>query len=240
MTVSVAIATHPSRAGLLTRTLETLRADRAVSVVEDDGRGAWPTLRRAWEVGITAGASHHVVLQDDVLCCRDLLPACDQIADLAPTRIVSLFKCGAIIMSAWERGERWLECPTLSWAQGTLMPVWAVSRVLRYSAAKVRPECPHDDARFSVYLLATRQRALITVPCLLEHAAPDSSLIGPSHRALAGNTRRAGLWLGEGWSALSVDWRLGLNTPHRIQGHRPREYASMLKDPARFLSELDR
>jgi hypothetical protein len=68
--VSVAIAAHPKRAQQAHALAAQL--DRDASIVWDQGNNEWATHERAWAAH-DPSATHHLVLQDDAVVCRDLI-----------------------------------------------------------------------------------------------------------------------------------------------------------------------
>ena len=73
----------------LMRSLGGLREIRAETVYfhverDVDRSGLWPTARKAWKRGLYTDCTHHLVIQDDVLACRNFLKAAKILAELKP------------------------------------------------------------------------------------------------------------------------------------------------------------
>ena len=89
--LSVSVMAHPSRSHWVHELRERVGIEYA-NVAWDRGLGIWDTCSRAWEMHDPA-ATHHLVLQDDALPCRDLLAGLEAaITSQAPFETVaSLF-----------------------------------------------------------------------------------------------------------------------------------------------------
>ena len=68
--LSVAVMAHPKRADLIPALCDSIDAD--VPVVWDERNDRWDTGRRAL-LAFDPAATHHLVVQDDALVCRDLV-----------------------------------------------------------------------------------------------------------------------------------------------------------------------
>jgi len=102
--------------------LEKFRAERpdlCVDIVADTERqGSWPTYLRTLRA--TAGARHHLVLNDDITVCRDFLASVDKVIQARPGHIVSLYTNSPWVPTARARGQAWIEkslvaSPALIW-----------------------------------------------------------------------------------------------------------------------------
>jgi hypothetical protein len=213
---------HPSRAYLLPELLERLDAEaEVVTDPEPDAQmpSPWRTYRACLELP-PAGATHLLVLQDDVLPCRNLVAACEQIAAPWP---VCLFLGGAPVRTAREaartlrRGGRYVDVHRGEWVPviAVLWPVEAAARLLEWcdrDDVKLpgHPNPRSDDAVVGKWAKLNRERVTATVPSLVQHPDIEPSLIGK--RARAGRTawRVAAHWIGEE-DPLDMQW--GLTSP---------------------------
>lgn len=212
---------HPKRAEDLPGLLALLEDGRhRVRVLVDRGRGLWDTASRAWD-SWPVGATHHLVLQDDILPCRDFLQGVERALSVVPTEIVSFYCARAAQRIAVERGISWCTSRTISSALAVAMPVHDVAHWLSWCRTWVKESYPHDDARLSLWALHHGRTIYFTCPSLVEHIGFDRSLMG--HRSPAGKPRLAAVYIGSQASALGIDWSRIEGAP-RDPGAPPRSY----------------
>jgi len=173
-------------------------------VVEDwERRGPWWTARRAWMAGLRGGATHHLVLQDDVIPCRDFLEGAKAALAAVPDQPVSFYANREVVTRIRARNDSaWAVIPDACWGQGLCLPVDQIGHFLRWSDEHIEPDYPHDDDRFVLYFLSLGRFVWYTMPSLLDHAGAGRSLMGHAGRV----PQRARWFLGEEESALSIDW----------------------------------
>src|SRR6185436_3940487 len=99
-------------------------------------------------------ASHHMVIQDDVIVSPDFLAAAKVAADLFPSHPVSFFDLSKAPKQALEKDKHWVIRRTLSTGLAVMMPSAMALDVVRWVDGRFRPEIQHDDARLSWYFLA--------------------------------------------------------------------------------------
>ena len=210
MSVAARVQYHPARAALLPRLLESL-APLPTEVITDpdpDGRrNPWRCYQAC--LADPPDCTHLLILQDDVVVCRNFPAAVERIADANPDIPVSLFLGGRqfqtvrdarnsrgpyvllrphdplpVVATLWPRQ---LAVDFLTWAQANPM-------------ATGRRDPRSDDAVAGVWKSRTRTSVLCTVPSLVEHPDIEPSLI----RAKAGG-RTAARFIGDR-DPLDVDW----------------------------------
>ena len=173
-----------------------------VMVADNEREGCWPTVRRAWE---QAEGTHHLVLTDDLQLARGFWDALNQAVSLFPESPMSLFTVARGAKLAVEKGSHWC----VSWGftgAANLLPTYMIDDFLGWQH-NVK-ECPHDDARLTLWARATGIGVLTPVPCLVEHGMypsliEDSPLYGREHsKASAFQDDVTG-----------VDWTKGANDP---------------------------
>ena len=193
MTVSMSImhaSFDPERRAMLHALLRSLGdsesylAKSLVSydVIADSRRaGPWPTAKRAWQSGVTSGATHHLVLQDDTIAVPGLLASLPAIVNAVPDQIISLWcnrptvmRGAAMAGSCWIRG-------TSARGPALLMPTDVVDEFLRWQSRAIRAGAP-DDVRVSLYAHAHKRHIWSTVPSLVEHIGKESTLGHPRGR----------------------------------------------------------
>lgn len=172
--------------------------------------GIWPTMGAAM-ASIGHGATHHLVMQDDVLACRNYLRAVHMLIGRRPDDIIQLFSMRTtLIDTVRERGNNWWTCTGNVYTQAMVWPVDVVRDFLRWERAHIDPRFPNDDQRISMYNLFHNRKIWCTTPCLVEHVGFDRSEIG--HPAT--QNRVARWFLGDD-DPLALDWSVP-DAPHHI------------------------
>lgn len=203
--VSFAVMSVPERAELVAALMPKI--DREGWIIEDVAHdGPWPTARTAW-LSAHDDASHHLVLQDDVIVAPDLIAGLERMLDMCPTvarNPVSLFGISRELRKAGDAGATFLEGNGISWGQGLLLPTRLIPLFLYWCDVYVRPEYKHDDARLSLFALSQGFPVYTTIPCLVDHLQVPSVAGNPM---LAGgrHERKAAIFDPE-QSALEIPW----------------------------------
>lgn len=157
-----------------------------IGIIEDKQRqGCWPTARRALQYGIRCsalGATHHVMLQDDVVLCPDFLSQVRAAVSRCSNVPIALFARRKVISEARQQGSSWAVIPDGIWGQGYCLPSQFISPFLRWEAEHIAPDFKHDDSRLAMFLLEHQRPVWATVPSLVEHALPSNSLLGQSNK----------------------------------------------------------
>jgi hypothetical protein len=173
--LSVTIMTHPARSA---RSLQLARQypEWGLSVVTDPSPGQRPgalrTARVAWRT-IAPGATHHLVIQDDVDFQPDFFGEVVAAAARHPGEALAFFaewgsRTSSMIRIAALRGASWAEVidgyiPT----QALLLPAEAARGAAEYLARG--PDNTADDGAIREYLLREGVPQLVSVPNLVEH-----------------------------------------------------------------------
>lgn len=171
-----------------------------------DHLGPWRTARRALISSYKAQATHHILLQDDVILCDDFVPAVKELIELRPDAALSLFTPRPVVLDAKRRNTRWLRMPGGAWMQALVLPSPWIPEFIKWADTHVPPTYPHDDHRLSLWIMEFHKPSYGVAPTLADHGRLDS--------ALGHTTRLYSKWfIGEKVSALSVDWSVGLANP---------------------------
>ncbi len=212
--LSVAMMAHPKRAGMVERILSQL--DRETPVVWDECNNRWDTGRRAM-LAFDSKATHHAVIQDDVLVCRDLfagitqalrhvpdgVPVCGYVGRVRPyAEIVTM---AAVV--ARQKDASWLTMHTLNWGPLIIVPTALIPDMI--SHCDTLKDIPNYDRRLSRFFELERGVSTwYTWPSLVDHADGPSLVPGRigTDRANAAHTRVAHTFIGESASALEIDW----------------------------------
>jgi hypothetical protein len=200
------------------------------AVVKDGSRdGVWPTARRAWLEGLRYSGTHHLVLQDDIAVCQDLIPTVKKLVEMVPDNPISLFDLSRAITDALAKGSHWATRRSLSMAQGVVVPTDMILPILNWIPDHIQDDAEGDDERFSVYFLSHGIDVWYPAPSLVEHVDNGHSLLKHPDKLPTGKRRIAAAFIGKDQSGLSIDWTAGLDKPHKGWSHTLRDYERILK-----------
>lgn len=211
--LSIAIMMHPSRHEHVERMIAALNFNRTepedsrmITVCTDLWEeGVWTNGQKAWKShNLDPTATHHLVLQDDLLVCRDFIAGAEAaLAEIPDDAFCSFF-------AAYElRGEvvPW-RIDTVAWGQAIAAPASLCDEWIDWCSRHVRGEIRSYDRRFSLYTVKNHRDVWHTQPSLVEHIGAYSSLLGTGGRVF-GRERYAARFIGEDESALSIDFTIG-------------------------------
>jgi hypothetical protein len=206
MSISVSVMAHPSRAAFIPYIFEKL--GREVPVAWDRISNRWDTGRRAWQLH-DPEASHHLVLQDDVILSRDLPRALPKVIAGVQDQPISLF---ARNKKHWNpliqqclmnrRRVRWMILQRLNWGPAVLLPVADIAPMLAW----VDEHChmPNYDVRIGYWYLTQGRPVWYTMPSLVDHRIEGDSLVW-NLRSQAG--RYAKFFIGEEQCGADLNWK---------------------------------
>ncbi|MEI7033340.1 hypothetical protein [Streptomyces pratensis] len=190
--LSTVVMHHPSRSGTIRPLLDRLAplAPRLVTDPEPEGpRSPLRTAKHAWRA-VAEGATHHLVLQDDVEICQDFAEHLLSAVRARPSDVIALYvnadspSNSYAVRHAAAVGAPWAELvpgefvPTL----GLVMPAPAAVRLADFLDA-LPDRLRDDDAFVDVFCRLSDLRVTATVPNLLEHGAGLSAAGNDGHGA---------------------------------------------------------
>lgn len=177
-------------------------------IMEDsEHEGCWPTIRRCWERGQKAGATHHLVLTDDLVLADGFWDALQQIVSIFPESPISLFTVKKQAPKVLQYGTHWC----ISWGvagAANVLPVMMIPPFLEWQDRNIVPECPHDDVRLTAWITSQRIGALTPVPCLVDHGEFPSVIEGSPVFGLKHSSATA--FTGD---VRGIDWTRGADEP---------------------------
>ena len=224
--LSIAIMAVPERRALVFELLEIL--NKRVPVLWDIGhKGAKWNAERAWS-SISGNATHHLVLQDDAIPCRNFISLAENALDHSDDALVTFFNPRKEIVKAKERGDSWVRMTSFQWAQATALPVGRVSQFLRWSKNSLSKEYPHDDVALGIFAELADLPIYCTVPNLVDHRNPKEVKSDLGHNTPSSRTSYDFLADQDGYK---IDWSKGLKNPLIIR------YPSGLNDYKTWLKK---
>lgn len=201
--VSVAIMAHPKRTAFVPDLIAAL--DRPATVVWDERDDRWDTGRRAL-LAYDPAATHHAVIQDDAVVCRDLIAGLEQaLAHVPPSTPLCLYagrlrpqqRAVRQLISLANGSTSWLSMTRLLWGVGIVMPTAMIDAAVEWGDG--RPDIGNYDTRLSLWLGSQGASVWYPWPSLVDHR--DSPSLIPGRTGI----RHAHRFLGADQSAL--DWR---------------------------------
>ena len=176
-------------------------------------QGVWATAKQAWLRGLKHGATHHLVLQDDVTICKDFIAGLKKALAAKPDAPVLPYANRKICEEAAARGDHWCTIGDGAWGQGFVLPTPLIKEWLLWDARNIDPAFDHDDSRLTIWLVKTSRPSWAMVPSIVDHLATMPSQLGHNN-----STRVARRFVGVTGSALDIDWTKGLDAPLRASG----------------------
>jgi len=187
--MSAAIMTHPTRieqAGRLATKHPALNFSIACDPEPGQPRGSLRTSRLAWSQ-VTAHATHHLVIQDDVLLHPDFDPVLEAAVSAMPDRAIAFFsewgsqtsyaiRLGALAGAGWVEAVDWY-VPSLA----LVLPADAAREFDSFAENhRFRSKIEDDDLLYE-FLRELGIQTVIPVPNWAEHADGPSLAGNDSH-----------------------------------------------------------
>lgn len=205
--ISAAIMAHPKRRAMV-EDLQT-RLDRPVEVVWDEVNDRHDTGARAM-AAFDPACSHHLVIQDDVVPCRDLLAGVEAAIAATPGDCPVVFYTGSVrpfrrdidraVARAHAQDASWITMRGIYWGPAVALPTAHIEKMLGWYLGPEGGWITNYDRRMSVWYAAREAIVWYSRPSLVDHRG-DESLCGHP-----GRQRRAHMFLGADQSALDLAW----------------------------------
>lgn len=235
--VGAVVMAHPVRAESAEKVSERVGAP---IVFDDEGPPSTDTERR-WRTGIRAlrevvsqGKEWSLVIQDDAIVCRDIVPALEvALEPLGGEGLVSCYTGSGrpdqssvrrALSDARIRGECWMYTRSLNWGVALVVPTNTIEDAIEWASGPEGVGRPYDQRLGLYYRDVLNWRYWCTVPSLVDHP-PTGSLVGHEMVRVAHN------FIGENKSALEVDWgRIPEGFVAELPDNQPRR-RSILNQP---------
>jgi hypothetical protein len=174
----------------------------AFTVIRDnDGIGPWRVAKTAWAWSLRSGATHHILLQDDVEVSKDFLVAAKQIADANGNVPVSFYADTEEIWKARDMHVPWIVSHSIHVNGPALMlPTDLVAEFLRWEKGKFKDTKKEDDERIGAWAYLTENYFWFTAPSLAEHVGSQESTLKHDGASTATS------FIGREQSPVDIDW----------------------------------
>lgn len=203
-TLSIAVMAHPKRKSYI----PTLRAKigRPAQVVWDQINDRWDTGRRSL-LAYDSAKSHHMVIQDDAVTCRNLPAGVEKALRYLPQDALMGLYLGHTRSwrPVWKRAQaqhpdmRWVVMEELMWGVGVVVPTHLIDEIVEIGDRF--PEIANYDSRISAACMILGIPVWYPWPSLVSHRLGPSLVEGRGGRG-----RTAYRFIGEGASAPQMNW----------------------------------
>lgn len=207
--LSTTIMAHPKREKYVKEIQEKL--GKEVHVEWDQGISLWDTARRAW-LSYDKAATHHLVLQDDAILSKDLIPTLEEALQTISDQIVSICTIDYRMRDddrknyklKYKNGQRWYLKTDILSGVATIVPTEYIEDMINYCDTL---KSKHDDIRIINYCKLHDAQVHHSVPSLVDHrpSSKNKSLV-QNHDNRNRGERQALIFIGEENSGLDLDW----------------------------------
>lgn len=208
--LSVSIMAHPKRADFVKEIQNDLGFKAHVEW--DRGISLWDTARRSW-LSYNPKATHHLVLQDDVIISKDLIKTLEKALEYIPEDIISIctikYRFNKIELQQYtdhyNKKFPWYTHSGILSGPAIIVPVAYIEDMIKYCDTLITP---HDDLRIKTYCNLHGIPIRHSVPSLVEHKSTEEnpSLLRNHDDKKRGN-RQTVIFIGRENSGLNLDWK---------------------------------
>nr|DAE15397.1 MAG TPA: hypothetical protein [Siphoviridae sp. ctdcr45] len=180
--IDIRIMAHPKRADNVSRLLQQLKLPEAAVCWDDrpTGGDAMYTARKAWTANAPKGATHRLVLQDDVEISNNFLDIVRKAAKLHPWAVHTFITFERLDGYANPTGTPYYAVDSVP-GPAIMMPIRLVPRMISYcDAMKDAAIGKHNDLLISEWCRRNRIKMIATSPCIVQHIG-DVSLLPASY-----------------------------------------------------------
>lgn len=205
--LSGAIMAHPKRRAWA----EGLSDQTGLPIVWDRVSLVWETATRAWRAH-DPNATHHIVIQDDAVLCRDFIPTVLNLIEAAPLEPISLLVVDYRLHGqkykyeeAVRRGDRlwrsWLSVTAIA----TILPTRDIEPMVEFGDTTME-RVLHDDFKMREFYKQRGVKFVFPIPSLVQHRHQDEnpSLL-EGHDAKFPD-RTSSTFIGLKRSPIDIDW----------------------------------
>ncbi|MDY0278492.1 MAG: hypothetical protein RBQ97_10465 [Acholeplasma sp.] len=197
-------------------------------IIKDEVNSA-SGMRKCFQSVKNPNVTHLMVLQDDVLPCKDLLKTSKKLIKLLPDQVISLFSIYDTDKPL-SISKHWAVIDRLYGLCAYILPVDLVKEYLEFEK-NIKDRIFADDVRLSMMLAHLKKKIYLTAPSLVEHICWDRSSQKdnkvPIENAI--KFRIARNYIGFENSGLEIDWTKGLTDTPSIKIGQKHDYIRHFK-----------
>ena len=197
----------PKRARWTSSLVLWLTKGYRVRLITDQQQNLWENAVRAL-TSAEPGDTHLLILQDDILPCRDLIETAQKIIEVLPNEIVTLFTNHPNAQLARRGQVNYLKLRKWLMAQAYIVPVEVAADFVQWCEKNVDPKIYFDDNRWAMYCWYHHRYVWATVPSLVDHQGWNETMLRnyqPDYQ-FEPRIRMAQWFIGFENSGLSIDW----------------------------------
>lgn len=152
--------------------------------------------------------THLLVLQDDVLPCKDFLLTVDYLIKQRPDEHISIFSNHDNIDIAYAEKINWLKLRVWFMAQAYIIPVKRAKEMVAWIDENVKSDVALDDDRMATYIWFNQLFVYVTVPSLVEHIGWNDTTLRVYKNDLKKKVHRmARRFIGFEKSGMDINWK---------------------------------
>lgn len=212
------VQAHPSRRQIRQRLLDGLQGIPTEVIETDfDPPSPWAGYKECLRSVVDENCSHVLIVQDDAIPCRNIGTALQAISEVTDVPVCLFMPMVSVTrkpaLQAAKEGRCFVEIVPRGFLPvvAVLWPKDKAMSFLRWSEKAPqlqrrngqRIEHRSDDAMGYLWMRSQQEKALATIPSLVQH--PDDV---PSTIAKKPGGRTALFWHESPWDPMSVEWRL--------------------------------
>lgn len=208
--LSICIQTSGKRPRHIKLLLDLLKEEVIQKKLEDvyirtvEGNTLWGSCR---DCLLSASSGHILVLQDDVLPCKDFISTVLHLIQLRPDQIITLFSNSEAIDTARSYGYNYAELKVWFMAQAYVLPAIEAVKMAVWIDEHCKEDMKHDDDRMATYVWYMQKRVIATVPSLVEHIGWNTTTLTTyKKKPFEPRLRMARWYIGFETSGLDIQW----------------------------------
>jgi len=168
----------------------------------------WQSCKHC-HLSFTPDQTHTLILQDDILLCRDFLTTVYHIVSKLPNNFISFFSNNDNVPLASMQKKNFLVSKVWFMAQAYLVPVGMSKHMIEWIENNVKQSVELDDNKIATYLWYNKIKAWNTVPSLVEHLGwNETTLRYYDKNKIKNKTHRmAKMYVGFENSGMDFNWK---------------------------------
>jgi hypothetical protein len=220
--LSVTIMGTPSRKDNITQIVKTL--EYPFDVVLDDTHDIWGNFKAAAQDRAN-GATHHLVLQDDITLCDGFIEHVMGAISAKPDVPITFYNSRKVVTRAREKGKSWATMRNPINELAFCFPVPMIDPMITWCDANLDASIKWADSRMSTYFLSHNLLMWITCPSLVEHTGWRKSTMG--NPPAPGGRPRVAAWFEQ--QPGFINWLAGKDDPEHDPAGQLSQYKKYFK-----------